>query len=70
MHAKTITDEAAHANALQKHETAKAALNSDENAPLGRAFAGLDMTTLSRYEADIERSLYKALHELQAARSG
>ena len=42
---------------------------------LGRAFVAAESTfsTLSRYEATIERGLYKALHELerrQAARSG
>jgi hypothetical protein len=49
---------------------------SDKNETLSRAFhqyAGETTITLSRYETTLERSLYKALHELQrlqAARQG
>jgi len=42
----------------------------DETATLGRTFVrdadkAIAFSKLSRYEAAIERSLYKALHELQ-----
>jgi len=62
---KTITNEVAHTAAVERRETIKAELNADETAALGKAFSGLDVTKLSRYEAGIEQGLYKALHELQ-----
>ena len=40
-------------------------MDADEVAALGKVFFGLDFSSLSRYEAGIERGLYKALHELQ-----
>jgi hypothetical protein len=70
----TVTDEAAHAAALERGRQA-AARKEDDIPMLGRAFLANEGTfaALSRYESNIERGLYKALHELQrlqAARSG
>ena len=61
----TITDQEARAAALEKVSAIRAELDADEVAVLGKAFSGLDFSPLSRYEAGIERGLYKALHELQ-----
>ena len=61
----TITDKEAHAAALEKVRAIRAELDADEVAALGKVFSGLDFSPLSRYEAGIERSLYKALHEIQ-----
>ena len=71
----TITDEKAHAQALQEAGKAELMRDSDANAT-GAAFAHDEadvLTKLTRYETSLERSLYKALHELQrlqAARAG
>ncbi len=64
-----ITDEQRHQEALSKAEEMKA-MQDAETATLGRTFIrDADKTNafskLSRYETTIERSLYKALHELQ-----
>ena len=72
-----ITDEHKHKEALSKAQEMKAKQEQAETATLGRTFIRDANTTnafskLSRYETTIERSLYKALHELQrlqAARS-
>ena len=64
-----ITDEKRHSRATARVETA-ARLLREESLALGVAFkedakyAGA-ISKLSRYEAAIERSLYRALHELQ-----
>ncbi len=64
-----ITDEERHGQATARAEKA-ARLLQEESLALGVAFkqdakyAGA-ISKLSRYEAAIERSLYKALHELQ-----
>ncbi len=64
-----ITDEEQHRQAMARLETA-ARLLRDESLALGVAFKQDAKYTgaiskLSRYEAAIERSLYRALHELQ-----
>ena len=64
-----ITDEQKHQQALSKAQEMKAKQDA-ETATLGRTFirdaAGANaFSRLSRYETPIERSLYKALHELQ-----
>ncbi len=64
-----ITDEQKHQEALSKAQEMKAKQDA-ETATLGRTFMrGADQANafskLSRYETTIERSLYKALHELQ-----
>jgi hypothetical protein len=73
----TITDEAKHAEALRPLQGLEEALQ--ETAPqLAQAFVRIGntndmLTKLTRYETTLERSLYRALHELQrlqAARSG
>ena len=72
---RTVTDEKRRAPALHQAEQAKAAR---ENETLAIAFTKATTTTdtltkLSRYEVAIERSMYRALHELQrlqAARQG
>jgi hypothetical protein len=70
----TVIDEAAHAAALERGR--QAAVRKEGDIPmLGRAFLAHEGTfaALSRYESNIERGAYKALHELQrlqAARSG
>jgi hypothetical protein len=72
-----ITDEHKHQEALSRAQEMKAKQEEAETATLGRTFIRDAETTnafskLSRYETTIERSLYKALHELQrlqAARS-
>jgi hypothetical protein len=71
-----ITDEQKHQEALAKAQEMKAKRNA-ETATLGRSFIrdadkANAFSKLSRYETAIERSLYRALHELQrlqAARS-
>src|SRR5215208_2225787 len=65
----TVTDERKHEEALAKVREMEAARDS-ESATLGRTFVRDAETAnafskLSRYETTIERSLYKALHELQ-----
>jgi hypothetical protein len=64
-----ITDEQKHKDALSKAEEIKAKQDA-ETAMLGRTFMrdtsdANAFSKLSRYETAIERSLYKALHELQ-----
>ncbi len=64
-----ITDERKHREALSKAEEMKAKQDT-ETATLGRTFirdasAANAFSKLSRYETALERSLYKALHELQ-----
>lgn len=63
----TVTDEKQRDAALRRAEEAEAAR---DNETLAIAFTQATSTTdtltkLSRYEVAIERSLYKALHELQ-----
>ena len=73
----TITDQQKHQQALSKARELEAARDS-EAATLGRTFmrdagSANAFSKLSRYETNIERGLYKALHELerrQAARLG
>jgi hypothetical protein len=65
----TITDEQKHQEALSKAQEMKAKQDA-ETATLGRTFIrdadkANAFSKLSRYETAIERSLYKALHELQ-----
>ena len=65
----TITDEQKHQEALFKAKEMKAKQDA-ETATLGRTFIrdadkANAFSKLSRYETTIERSLYKALHELQ-----
>jgi hypothetical protein len=65
----TITDPQKHQEALSKAQEMQAKLNA-ETATLGRTFIrdaneANAFSKLSRYESAIERSLYKALHELQ-----
>ncbi len=69
-----VTDEAAHAAALEQAQQAEARMEGDVPR-LGRAFLVNEgaFSALSRYETTIERGLFKALHELQrlqAARTG
>jgi hypothetical protein len=64
-----ITNEQKHQKALSKAQDMKAKQDA-ETATLGRTFIrdaneANAFSKLSRYEATIERSLYKALHELQ-----
>jgi len=64
-----ITDEQKHKDALSKVEENKVKQDAD-TAMLGRTFMrdasdANAFSKLSRYETAIERSLYKALHELQ-----
>lgn len=64
-----ITDEQKHQEALSKAQEMKAKQDA-ETATLGRTFIrdadkANAFSKLSRYETTIERSLYKALHELQ-----
>ena len=65
----TITDERKHQEALSKVQEMKTKLDT-ETATLGQTFIrdaneANAFSKLSRYEAGIERGLYKALHELQ-----
>jgi hypothetical protein len=65
----TITDEQKHQEALSKAQELQAK-QYEETATLGRTFVrdaneANAFSKLSRYEATIERSLYRALHELQ-----
>src|SRR5215207_219702 len=65
----TITDEKKHEEALQRARRMRGE-QEDETATLGRTFVrdadrANAFSKLSRYEATIERSLYKALDELQ-----
>ncbi len=64
------TDEKKHQEALTKAQEMKAKQEDPETATLGRTFIrdanqANAFSQLSRYETTIERSLYKALHELQ-----
>jgi hypothetical protein len=64
-----ITDEQKHQEALSKAQEIKAKQDA-ETATLGRTFIrdadkANAFSKLSRYETTIERSLYRALHELQ-----
>ena len=64
-----ITDQEKHEEAISKAREMDAKQEA-ETATLGRTFVrdadGANaFSKLSRYEATIERSLYKALHELQ-----
>ena len=64
-----ITDEQKHQEALSKAQEMKAKQDA-ETATLGRTFIrdadqANAFSKLSRYETTIERSIYKALHELQ-----
>ncbi len=64
-----ITDEEKHQQALSRAQEMKAK-QEDETARLGRTFIrdadeANAFSKLSRYETTIERSLYRALHELQ-----
>ncbi len=66
----TITDKQKHQEALSKAQEMKAKQDDAETATLGRTFIrdadqANAFSKLSRYETTIERSLYKALHELQ-----
>jgi hypothetical protein len=68
--ATTITDEQKHKEALSKAEELKKAQQEAETATLGRTFmrdanGANAFSKLSRYEAAIERSIFRALHELQ-----
>jgi hypothetical protein len=73
----TITDEKGHEEALSRARRMRSE-QEDETATLGRTFArdadqANAFSKLSRYETAIERTLYRALHELerrQAARRG
>src|SRR5215213_9264355 len=73
----TITDEKKHEEALQRARRMRGE-QEDETATLGRTFVrdadrANAFSKLSRYETAIERTLYRALHELdrrQAARLG
>jgi len=65
----TITDEDEHREALSKAEEMEA-MQDAETATLGQTFIrdankANAFSKLSRYETTIERSLFKALHELQ-----
>ena len=64
-----VTDEQRHREALSRAEEMKAKRDA-ETATLGRTFirdaeGANAFSKLSRYETAIERSLYRALHELQ-----
>jgi PHD/YefM family antitoxin component YafN of YafNO toxin-antitoxin module len=64
----TITDEDKHREALSKAEEMEA-MQDSETATLGQTFIrdankANAFSKLSRYETTIERSLFKALHEL------
>ena len=66
---ETITDEHKHQEALSKAEEMRTKQDS-ESATLGRTFIrdankANAFSKLSHYETTIERSLFKALHELQ-----
>ena len=68
----TITDERKHQEALSKVQEMQDKQDT-ETATLGRTFIrdaneANAFSKLSRYETTIERSLYKALHELHASR--
>jgi hypothetical protein len=68
-----IRDEQKHQEALSKAQEIKAKQDA-ETATLGRTFIrdadkANAFSKLSRYETAIERSLYKALHELQRRRA-
>jgi hypothetical protein len=65
----TITDEKRYGEALERARRMRSE-QENETATLGRTFArdsdsANAFSKLSRYEAAIERSLYRALHELQ-----
>ena len=65
----SIADESKHCEALQRAQEMRVKQDA-ENTALGRTFArdahsANAFSKLSRYETAIERSLYKALHELQ-----
>ncbi len=66
---EAITDEQKHKEALSKAQEMEARRGA-ETATLGQTFIrdaneANAFSKLSRYESTIERSLYKALHELQ-----
>jgi len=66
----TVTDEQKREEAISRAQEMKAKQQDVETATLGRSFIrdaneANAFSKLSRYEAAIERSLYKALHELQ-----
>jgi hypothetical protein len=65
-----ILDQRKHNEALSEARKMDAAVRDSETATLGRTFIrdaneANAFSKLSRYEAAIERSLYRALHELQ-----
>jgi len=69
-----ITDEKKHRDALSKAKEMES-MRDAETATLGRTFirdadGANAFSKLSRYETAIERSLYKALHELQRLQAG
>jgi hypothetical protein len=69
-----ITDEKKHRDALSKAKEMES-MRDAETATLGRTFIRDSekvnaFSKLSRYETAIERSLYKALHELQRLQAG
>jgi hypothetical protein len=69
-----ITDEKKHQDALSKAKEMES-MRDAETATLGRTFIRDSekvnaFSKLSRYETAIERSLYKALHELQRLQAG
>ena len=69
MNKTVITDEQKHREALSRSEEMKAKRDA-QTATLGRTFirdaeGANAFSKLSRYETAIERSLYRALHELQ-----
>jgi hypothetical protein len=68
--ATVVMDEQKHQEALSRAQEAEALQEDEGTATLGRTFirdaGGANaFSKLSRYEAAIERSLYRALHELQ-----
>ena len=70
----TVTDPEAHEQAIEEVSTACAQRDCEATIPAA-AFQrdSSQFSNLVRYETSIERSLYKALHELQrlqAARAG
>ena len=70
---ETITDEHKHQEALSKAREMRTK-QDEETATLGRTFIrdaneANAFSKLSRYETTIERSLFKALHELQPLQS-
>ena len=72
---RVVIDEEAHSEALREAADAEAMRDADSTLAAA-AFEGDSgdlFSKLARYEASVERSLYKAVHELQrlqAARTG